>query len=123
MIKYKGGDKNMAVQRKLGRATDVRKAMFRAMVTFLLENGKIRTTYKRAKEVAKEAEKIITIGKTNDLVSKRRVLSYITKEDITSKLFNEIAPKYKERSGGYTSIVKIGPRRGDAAEMAILKLV
>ncbi len=113
----------MAGNRKLGRATDVRKAMLRAMVTYLLENGKIKTTYKRAKEVSKEAERIITIGKNNSLASKRRVLSYITKEDITKKLFNEISPKYKETKGGYTSIVKIGPRRGDAAEMALLKLV
>ncbi len=113
----------MAGNRKLGRATDVRKAMLRAMVTYLLENGKIKTTYKRAKEVSKEAERIITIGKNDSLASKRRVLSYVTKEDITKKLFNEISPKYKETNGGYTSIVKIGPRRGDAAEMAILKLV
>jgi len=113
----------MAGNRKLGRATDVRKAMLRAMVTYLLENGKIKTTYKRAKEVSKEAERIITIGKNNNLASKRRVLSYVTKEDITKKLFDEISPKYKETKGGYTSIVKIGPRRGDAAEMALLKLV
>lgn len=113
----------MAGNRKLGRATDVRKAMLRAMVTYLLENGKIKTTYKRAKEVSKEAERIITIGKNNNLASKRRVFSYVTKEDITKKLFDEISPKYKETKGGYTSIVKIGPRRGDAAEMALLKLV
>ncbi len=113
----------MAGNRKLGRATDVRKAMLRAMVTYLLENGKIKTTYKRAKEVSKEAERIITIGKNNNLASKRRILSYVTKEDITKKLFDEISPKYKETKGGYTSIVKIGPRRGDAAEMALLKLV
>ncbi len=113
----------MAGNRKLGRATDVRKAMLRAMVTYLLENGKIKTTYKRAKEVSKETERIITIGKNNNLASKRRVLSYVTKEDITKKLFDEISPKYKETKGGYTSIVKIGPRRGDAAEMALLKLV
>lgn len=113
----------MAGNRKLGRATDVRKAMLRAMVTYLLENGKIKTTYKRAKEVSKEAERIITIGKNNNLASKRRVLSYVTKEDITKKLFDEISPKYKKTNGGYTSIVKIGPRRGDAAEMALLKLI
>lgn len=113
----------MAGNRKLGRATDVRKSMLRAMVTYLLENGKIKTTYKRAKEVSKEVERIITIGKENNLASKRRVFSYITKEDVTKKLFNEISPKYKETNGGYTSIVKIGPRRGDAAEMALLKLV
>ena len=113
----------MAVQRKLGRATDVRKAMFRAMVTYLFEKGQIKTTYKRAKEVAKEAEKMITIGKVNNLASKRRAFAYITKEDVTKKLFDEIAPKYQEKHGGYTSIVKIGHRKGDAAEMAILRLV
>ena len=113
----------MAVQRKLGRATDVRKAMFRAMVTYLLEKGEIKTTYKRAKEVAKETEKIITIGKVNNLAQKRRVFAYITKEDVTKKLFDEIAPRYQEKRGGYTSIIKIGKRRGDAAEMAVLKLV
>ena len=113
----------MASNRKLGRASDVRKSMLRAMVTFLLENGRIRTTYKRAKEVSKEAERIITIGKKNNLASKRRVFSYVTKEDVTKKLFDEISPKYNEKKGGYTSIIKLGPRRGDAAEMAILKLV
>ena len=112
----------MAGNRKLGRATDVRKSLLRGMVTFLLENGRIKTTYKRAKEVSKEAEKIISIGKNNDLASKRKVFSYVTKEDVVKKLFDEIAPKYKETKGGYTSIVKIGPRRGDSAEMAILKL-
>lgn len=109
--------------RKLGRATDCRKAMLRAMVTFLLENGKIETTVTRAKEVRCMAEKMITLGKTNDLTTKRQVLAYVTKEDVVKKLFDEISPKYKERKGGYTQIVRIGPRRGDAAEMAIIKLV
>ncbi|MCL1823115.1 MAG: 50S ribosomal protein L17 [Oscillospiraceae bacterium] len=109
--------------RKLGRKTDHRKAMLRAMVTFLLENGKIETTVTRAKEVRSEAEKIITIGKKTDLHSKRQIFSYVTKEDVSKKLFDEIAPKYMERNGGYTRILKIGPRRGDAAEMAIIELV
>ncbi|MCL2694462.1 MAG: 50S ribosomal protein L17 [Oscillospiraceae bacterium] len=109
--------------RKLGRKTDSRKAMLRAMVTFLLENGKIETTVTRAKEVRSEAEKIITIGKKSDLHSKRQVFSYVTKEEVSKKLFDEISPKYAEREGGYTRIVRIGPRRGDAAEMAILELV
>ena len=109
--------------RKLGRTTDHRKAMLRAMVTFLLEKGKIETTVTRAKEVSAMAEKMITIGKVNDLHSKRQVLAYITKEDVAKKLFDEISPKYAERNGGYTRIVKIGPRRGDAAEMAIIELV
>ena len=113
----------MAGSRKLGRTSDHRKAMLRAMVTFLLENGKIETTVTRAKEVRAMAEKMITIGKAGDLHSKRQVLSYVTKEDVAKKLFDEIAPKYADRNGGYTKIVKIGPRRGDAAEMAILELV
>ena len=109
--------------RKLGRTSDHRKAMLRGMVTFLLENGQIETTVTRAKEVRAVAEKMITIGKNNDLHSKRQVLSYVTKEDVAKKIFDEIAPKYADRNGGYTQIVKIGPRRGDAAEMAIIKLV
>ena len=108
--------------RKLGRTTDHRKAMLRAMVTYLLENGQIETTVTRAKEVRAVAEKMITIGKNNDLHSKRQVFAYVTKEDVAKKLFDEISPKYAERNGGYTRIIKIGPRRGDAAEMAIIQL-
>ena len=109
--------------RKLGRTTDNRKAMMRAMVTYLLENGQIKTTLTRAKEVAPLAEKMITLGKDNSLASYRKALSFITKEDVAQKVFKEIAPKYAERNGGYTRIVKIGQRRGDAAEMAIIQLV
>lgn len=109
--------------RKLGRTSDHRKAMLRAMVTFLLENGKITTTVTRAKEVRAVAEKIITLGKDSSLHSKRQVFSYVTKEGVAKKLFDEISPKYADRNGGYTRIVKIGPRRGDAAEMAIIELV
>ena len=109
--------------RKLGRTTDHRKAMLRAMVTFVLENGKSETTVTRAKEVRAMAEKMITIAKANDLHSKRQVYSYITKETVAKKVMDEIAPKYADRNGGYTRIVKIGPRRGDAAEMAIIELI
>ena len=109
--------------RKLVRTSAHRKAMLRGMVTFLLENGQIETTVTRAKEVRAVAEKMITIGKNNDLHSKRQVFAYVTKESVAKKLFDEIAPKYADRNGGYTQIVKIGPRRGDAAEMAIIKLV
>lgn len=109
--------------RKLGRTSDHRKAMLRGMVTFLLENGQIETTVTRAKEVRAVAEKMITIGKNNDLHSKRQVFAYVTKESVAKKLFDEISPKYADKNGGYTQIVKIGPRRGDAAEMAIIKLV
>ena len=109
--------------RKLGRTSDQRRAMLRAMVTFLLENGKIETTVTRAKEVAAMTEKMITLAKAGDLHKKRQVLSYVTKEGVAKKLFDEIAPSYDGRKGGYTQIIKIGPRRGDAAEMAIIKLV
>ena len=109
--------------RKLGRATDSRNAMLRAMVTYLFENGKIETTVTRAKEVRSMAEKMVTLGKQDDLHSKRQVFSYITKEDIAKKVIDEIGPKYADRNGGYTRIYKIGPRRGDAAEMAIIELV
>lgn len=109
--------------RKLGRKTDHRKAMLRGMVTFLLEKGSIETTVTRAKEVRSLAEKMITLGKVNTLHNKRQALSFITKEDVVKKLFDEISPKYADRKGGYTRIVKVGPRVGDAAEMAIISLV
>ena len=109
--------------RKLGRTADHRKAMLRAMVTFLMENGKIETTVTRAKEVRAMAEKMITIAKSTDLHSKRQVYSYITKETVAKKVIDEVAPKYVDTKGGYTRIIKIGPRRGDAAEMAIIELV
>lgn len=109
--------------RKLGRATAHRTAMLRAMVTFLLENGKIETTLYRAKEVRSLTEKIITLAKENNLHNKRLAMAFITKEDVVKKLFDEIAPKYVKSSGGYTRIMKLGPRRGDAAEMAIIELI
>ena len=109
--------------RKLGRTSDHRTAMLRAMVTFLLENGKIETTVTRAKEVRNMTEKMITIGKENNLHSKRQALAFITKESVVKNLFDEISPKYAERNGGYTRIIKVGPRRGDAAEMAIIELI
>ena len=113
----------MPASRKLGRTTDHRKAMLRGMVTLLLENGQVETTLARAKEVRSVAEKMITLGKKNTLASRRAALAYITKEDVVTKLFSEIAPTYAERQGGYTQIFKMGPRRGDAAEMAIVKLL
>ena len=113
----------MAKNRKLGRPSDPRRAMLRAMTTYLLENGQIKTTYARAKEVAPIAEKMITLAKKNDLAAYRQALSYITKEDVANKLFHEIGPKYAGRNGGYTRVLKMGPRRGDAAEMAIIQLV
>ena len=113
----------MPAHRKLGKPTDQRMAMLRAMVTYLLENGQIKTTVTRAKEVAPLAEKMITLAKKNDLASYRQALSFITKEDVAKKLFSELNLKYQTREGGYTRVVKIGPRRGDAAEMAIDQLV
>ena len=109
--------------RKLGRTSEHRTAMLRAMVTFLLENGKIETTVTRAKEVRAMTEKYITLAKTNNLASKRQALAFITKEDVVAKLYNEIAPKYADKNGGYCRITKIGPRRGDAAEMAIIEVI
>ena len=113
----------MPAVRKLGRPTDQRMAMLRAMTTYLLENGQIKTTVSRAKEVAPIAEKMITLAKTNDLAAYRQALSFLTKEDVAKKLFDQIGPKYATRDGGYTRVVRIGPRRGDAAEMAIVQLV
>jgi len=109
--------------RKLGKPTDQRMAMLRAMTTYLLENGQIQTTYTRAKEVQSLTEKMITLAKKNNLATYRQALSFITKEDVAHKLFAEIGPKYAERAGGYTRVVRTGPRRGDAAEMAVIQLV
>lgn len=113
----------MAGNRKLGRTTDHRMAMLRAMVTYLLDNGSIETTVARAREVRPLAEKMITLGKKNTLASRRKAMAFITKEDVVAKTFNELADKYADREGGYTRITKIGPRRGDNAEMAIIELV
>ena len=113
----------MSGTRKLGRPSDHRMAMLRGMVTYLLENGQIKTTVSRAKEVAPMAEKMITLAKKANLANYRQALSYLTKEDVAKKLFDEIGPKYADRNGGYTRIYKTGPRRGDAAEMAIIELV
>ena len=104
----------MATNRKLGKPSDQRRAMLRAMTTYLLENGQIKTTYARAKEVAPMAEKMITLAKKNNLAAYRQALSYLTKEDVAKKLFDQI---------GHTRVLKMGPRRGDAAEMAIIQLV
>ena len=109
--------------RKLGRASDHRRAMMRAMVTYLFETGRIETTVTRAKEVRAMAEKMVTLGKKDDLHSKRQVFSYVTKETVAKKVIDEIGPRYADRSGGYTRITKIGVRRGDAAPMAVIELV
>ena len=109
--------------RKLGRPTDQRMAMLRQQVTDLLDTGRMETTVPRAKEIAPMAEKMITLGKAKDLASYRQALSFITRESVVKKVFDEIAPKYADRNGGYTRITRIGARRGDAAEMAVIELV
>ena len=113
----------MGGYRKLGRASDQRKAMLRGLVTDTLRYEKITTTEKRAKEARKIVDKMITLGKAKDLSSYRQALSFITREDVAKKVFDEVAPKYAERNGGYTRITRTGFRRGDAAEMAVIELV
>jgi len=113
----------MAKERKLGRVTAHRNLMLRNLVTDLLRSGRIQTTETRAKEVRRVAEKMITLGKRGDLHAKRQALSYVLDRAVVTKLFDEIAKNYTERNGGYTRIMKVGPRRGDAAEMAIIELV
>ena len=113
----------MPGSRKLGRPTDHRQAMLKGLVTLLLEKGRIETTVTRAKEVQPMADRMISLGKENTLHSRRQALAYVTKEDVVKKLFDEIAPKYEDKNGGYTRIIKTGPRRGDAAEMCIIELV
>ncbi|HCX65458.1 MAG TPA: 50S ribosomal protein L17 [Eubacteriaceae bacterium] len=113
----------MAGYRKLGRPTNQRKAILRNQVTTLIENGKLETTLARAKETSRIAEKMITLAKKGDLHARRRALSYIRSEEVVAKLFSEIAEEYKERNGGYTRIYKLGQRRGDASEVALIELV
>lgn len=113
----------MAGYRKLGRPTDQRKAMLRNLVTSLLKHGKIETTETRAKETRSLAEKMVTLAKRGDLHARRQVLAFVREEEVVSELFNTVAPKYVDRNGGYTRILKMGPRRGDGAEIVILELV
>jgi len=113
----------MPANRKLGKTTDQRMAMLRQQVTDLLAKGRMTTTVTRAKEIAPLAEKMITLGKQGGLANYRQAMSFITREDVAKQLFDEIAPKYAERTGGYTRIIRTGPRQGDAAEMAIIELV
>ena len=109
--------------RKLGKTTAQRMAMLRQQVTDLLDKGRMETTVTRAKEIAPMAEKMITLGKAKDLNAYRQALSFITREDVAKKVFDEMAPKYADRNGGYTRITRIGTRRGDAAEIAVIELV
>jgi len=113
----------MAAYRKLGRKSSHRNLMLRNQVTSLLKHGRIETTVTRAKETRKLAEKMITLGKRGDLHARRQVLAFVTDEDVVKKIFDDIAPSYKEREGGYTRLIQTGPRRGDAAPMCKLELV
>ena len=109
--------------RKLGKSTDQRMAMLRQQTTDLLDKGRMETTLFRAKEIAPMAEKMITLGKAKDLASYRQMISFITREDVAKKVKDELAEKYADRNGGYTRITRIGVRRGDAAEVAVIELV
>ena len=113
----------MPVNRKLGKTTDQRMAMLRQQVTDLLDKGRMETTVTRAKEIGPLAEKMITLGKKKGLANYRQALAFITREDVAKKVFDEIAPRYAERNGGYTRITRTGIRRGDAAETAVIELV
>ena len=109
--------------RKLGRKTAHRMLMLRGLVTYLLENGKIETTYTRAKEVSALADQMITLGKQNTLAARREAAGFITKDTVVKKVFSQLAVDYADVKGGYTQIYKLGPRRGDGAEMALIRLV
>ena len=109
--------------RRLGRKTSHREAMFRNMVTSLLDHGKITTTDAKAKEIRVVAERMITLGKRGDLHSMRLAASMIREKSVVAKLFSTIAPRYKERLGGYTRIIKLGVRQGDAAPLSLIELV
>lgn len=113
----------MAITRKFGRKSAHRKMMLRNLTTQVLMHKQIQTTLPKAKETRKMVEKMITLGKKGDLAARRKALSYILDEDIVRELFNDIAPKYKERNGGYTRIMKLGVRKGDNAQMSIIELV
>lgn len=109
--------------RKLGRNSSNRKALFRSILSSFFKHERIETTVTKAKEVSKHAAKLITLAKRGDLHARRLVMAELVDEEATRKLFNEIAPKYADRLGGFTRIYKVGPRRGDAAEMAIIELI
>lgn len=109
--------------RKFGRDSSARKAMLRDVVTALFDKERIETTVAKAKEVSGLADQMITLAKRGDLHARRQALAFMSSEEVVRKLFDTIGPKYKERQGGYTRVLKLGPRQGDAALMAILELV
>ena len=109
--------------RKLGRDAAHRKALYANLAGALIEHGRIRTTVAKAKEVRPIAEQMITLGRRGDLSARRRAIGYLRSHEIAHKLFSEVAPRFADRAGGYTRIVKLGPRQGDGAEMAYLEFV
>ena len=109
--------------RKVGRDSSARKALLRGIVTSLFQHERIETTEAKAKELRKVADKMLTLAKRGDLHARRQVMAYMMDEDVVKKLFDEVAPKYKDRQGGYTRIIKAGVRQGDAAPMVIIELV
>lgn len=109
--------------RKLGRDSSARKALLRGIVTSLFQHERIETTEAKAKELRKVADKMLTLAKRGDLHARRQVMAYMMDEDVVKKLFDEVAPKYRDRQGGYTRIIKAGVRQGDAAPMVIIELV
>ena len=109
--------------RKLGRTTGQRRALMRHLTTALIRHGRIETTEQKAKELRSTAEKMITLGKQGDLAARRQALAYIMDEAVVKNLFDVVAPKYKERNGGYTRIIRNAPRKGDAAMMCYIELV
>ena len=109
--------------RKLGRNSSARIALFRGMLTSFFQHERIETTEAKAKELRGLADQMVTLAKRGDLHARRQVLAYLMDEDIVTKLFSEIAPKYTDRQGGYTRVIKTGLRKGDAAPLAIIELV
>ena len=122
-IRFERRKIGMKGYRKLGSNSSHRASMLRNLVTDLFRYGRIQTTDCRAKEARREAEKMITLAKRGDLHARRQALAYIKDEDVVTKLFSEIAPNYADRNGGYTRILKLGPRQGDVAEAVFLELV
>lgn len=115
--------KHQVAHRNFGRPSGPRRAMFRIMVTNLLKNGRIKTTESKAKEIRPLAEKMITLGKGGTLHERRQAAAFITEDKVVKMVFDEIAPRYKDRDGGYTRLVRLGPRKGDAAEVTLLELI
>jgi large subunit ribosomal protein L17 len=109
--------------RKLGRDAAHRKALYANLTASLIEHGRIKTTFAKAKEVRPVAEEMITLGRRGDVPARRQALKFLRSQDVVHKLFSEVGPRFSDRPGGYSRIVKLGPRQGDAAEMAYLELV